>query len=148
MEVILIQNVEKIGKTGNLIKVKDGFARNFLLPQKLAVLATAVNLAKIEQEKKKVAILQQQVKAKSTELASRLEGVSITLPVAVIDEEKIYGSISALDIIEALEQEGIPGVAKEAIILDEPIKLLGVYDITVKFAPDVSAVIKVWIVKK
>jgi len=148
MEVILIKDVDNIGRAGSVIKVKDGFARNFLLPRKFAVLVTSSNLRRIEEEKKKATNLKQEAKEKSIELGSRLDEVSITLPVAVHDEDKLYGGISAIDIIEALKQEGISGIDKDSVILDEPIKELGVYDIAIRLESEVAAKIKVWIVKK
>jgi large subunit ribosomal protein L9 len=148
MEVILIQDVDKFGKTGSVIKVKDGFARNFLLPRNLAIPATPAGLKRIEQEGRRVIQLQEREKEKALNLSNRLNGISVTISVATHDEEKLYGSISAADIIEALNQEGISEVTSEAVILDEPIKSIGVYDIIIRLYPEVSAKIKVWVVKK
>ena len=148
MKVILIKDVNEIGKTGSVIKVKDGFARNFLFPRKLAMLATAVNLKVVEQEKEKAIKLKALEKEKKLALGNRLNGVSVTIPVAVHDEDKLYAAISASDIIEALKQEGISEIDKQAVVLSSPIKSLGVYDIAVNLDQEVSAKIKVWIVKK
>ena len=148
MEVILIQDVGKIGKTGSVIKVKRGFARNFLFPRNLAIPATSVNIKKIEQEAKRVINLRQREKDEALNLSNRLKGISITIPVAIHDEDKLYGSISAVDIIESIKQEGITEVEKEAVILDSPIKTTGVYDVTIMLHPEVSAKIKVWVVQR
>jgi large subunit ribosomal protein L9 len=148
MEIILTQDVDKIGKTGSVMKVKDGFARNFLFPRNLAIPATPANLKRIEQEAKMVANLRQQQKEKAETLCERLNGISITVPAVTHDEEKLYGSVSSADIIEALNQEGISEFTKEAVVLDEPIKSIGVYDVTIRLHPEVSAKIKVWVVKK
>jgi len=148
MEVILTQDVDKFGKRGKLIKVKDGFARNFLFPRNLAILATPANLKKFEQETKRLASLRQQEKEKALNLSNHLNGLSITIPVAVYDEEKLYGSVSSSDIIEALNQEGISEIGREAVILDEPIKSLGVYDVAIRLHPEVTGKIKVWVVKR
>ena len=148
MEVILRQDVDKFGKTGSVIKVKRGFARNFLFPRNLAIPATSTNIKKIEQEAKRVVSLRQREKDEALNLSNRLNGISITIPVAAHDEDRLYGSISAADIIEALNQEAISEVEKEAVILDSPIESIGVYDVMIKLHPEVSAKIKVWVVKK
>ena len=148
MEIILTQDVDKFGKMGSVLKVKEGFARNFLLPRNLAIPATPANLKKIEQEAQRIASLKQREKEEVLNLSNRLNEVSITIPVAAHDEDKLYGSISAADIIEALKQEGISNIAEEAVILDEPIKSIGVYEVGIKLHAEVSAKIKVWVVKK
>ena len=148
MEVILTKDVDKFGKTGSVVKVKRGFARNFLFPNKLAIPATPTNLKKIEQEKERISNLRQREKEKAIDLSSRLNGLSVTIPVATHDDEELYGSIGAYEIIEALNQEGITEVTREAVILAEPIKSIGVYDVMIKLHPEVSAKIKVWVVKK
>lgn len=148
MQVILIHDVDKFGQTGSVIKVKDGFARNFLFPRNLAIPATPANLKRVEQEREKITNLRQREKEKAETLRNRLNGISITIPVTVHDEDKLYGSISAADIIESLKQEDISEVTSEAVILDEPIKSIGVYDAMIKLHPEVSAKIKVWVVKK
>lgn len=140
--------MDKFGKTGSLIKVKRGFARNFLFPRNLAIPATSTNIRKIEQEAKRVVSLRQREKDEVLNLSNRLNGISITIPVATHDEDRLYGSISAADIIEALNQEGISEVEKEAVILDSPIESIGVYDVMIKLHPEVSAKIKVWVVKR
>lgn len=148
MEIILTQDVDKLGKIGSVIKVKDGFARNFLFPQHLAMPATPANLKKIEQEAKRTADLHQREKEKAESLRNRLNAMSITIPVIAHDEDKLYGSISTSDIIEALNQEGISELTDDAVTLDEPIKSIGVYDVAIRLHPEVSAKIKVWVVKK
>lgn len=140
--------MDKFGKTGSVINVKRGFARNFLFPRNLAIPATSTNIKKIEQEAKRVVSLRQREKDEALNLSNRLNGISITIPVAAHDEDRLYGSISAADIIEALNQEAISEVEKEAVILDSPIESIGVYDVMIKLHPEVSAKIKVWVVKK
>ncbi|MFC1658469.1 50S ribosomal protein L9 [Candidatus Omnitrophota bacterium] len=149
MEVILTQDLDKFGKTGSVIKVKKGFARNFLFPRNLAVVATPGNLKKIEQEARRIANLRERDKEKAQSLCGRLEGMSVTIPVAIHDEDQLYASITPVDIIKFLNQEGISGVEKEEqVILDEQIKSTGVYGATVKLHPEVTARIKVWVVKR
>jgi len=147
MEVILIQDVDKIGKSNSVVKVKDGFARNFLFPRNLAMAATPANLKKIEQEKEKITILRKKQREQAESLSKRLDGMSITIPVSTHDEDKLYGSVGASNIIEALKQEGIADIPKEAVILEEQIKATGVYEVMIKLHPEVDVKIKVWVVK-
>lgn len=147
MEVILKKDIEKCGKNGSVIKVKDGFARNFLFPRKLAVPVTPVNLERIEQEKKKNEIIKQQKRTQALELSNRLKTMSITISAQTHDEDKLFGSINASNIVDALKDEGIVNIDKDAVILDEPIKTTGVYEVSVKLHPDVTAKMKIWVVK-
>jgi large subunit ribosomal protein L9 len=148
MKVILVQDVSKFGKSGSVIKVKDGFARNFLFPRNLAVAATSGNLKKAEQEKKRIESLRQQEKEQAENLAKSLSGVSITIAAQTHNEDKLYGSISSLDILTALKEEGITEIGRDAVILEEPIKTTGVYEVEIRLHPEVTAKIKVWIVKR
>ena len=148
MEVILVQDVGKFGKSGSVIKVKDGFARNFLFPRNLAVPATPGNLKKVEQEKKRIENLRQQEKEWAENLAKRLSGLSITIPAQVHNEDKLYGSIGSSEIVSALKEEGITEVERDAVILDESIKSTGVYDVKIRLHQEVIVTIKVWIVKR
>lgn len=148
MEVILTQDIEKIGKAGTVVKVKDGFARNLLFPKGLAMRVTAVNLKKLEQDKQKLARESAKKKQEALAIKERLDVLSLTISaMAQEDGEGLYGSVSALDISNALKEEGIE-MDKNLIILSEPIKTLGIYEIAVKLHPEVSAKVKVWIVKK
>ncbi len=147
MEVILKQDVDKIGKAGNTVKVKGGFARNFLIPNGLAVPLTQVNLKKLEQEKQVKLQESEKVKKSAEELKNRLINLSLTIPALIQEENKLYGSITAQDIAAALSEEGFE-IDKNSVLLHEPIKSLGIYEVPVKLHPDVSANIKVWVVKK
>ena len=147
MEVILIQDVDRLGKSGSVVKVKDGFARNFLIPNKLAVPKTSENLNKIEQEKQKKTLLSEKVKKNAEEQAKRLSGFSLTMPVLTLEDDRLYGSISAQDIVAGLKDEGVE-VDKSSVVLTEPIKSLGIYEVALKLHPEVTAAVKVWVVKK
>jgi large subunit ribosomal protein L9 len=147
MEVILKQDVDKLGKVGSILKVKDGFARNFLIPNKLAVPLTPENLKKLQEEKKRKIMELEKAKNECLKEAQRLEGLSITLPALVHEEEKLYGSITAQDIALALKEEGFV-IDKNSILLEEPIKSLGIYEVSIRLHPEVLTKIKVWIVKK
>jgi large subunit ribosomal protein L9 len=147
MDVILRKDIERLGKAGTRLKVKDGYARNYLLPRNLAFLASESNLKKVQDEMNRVQIRKEKEIINLREIAAKLEGVSCTVIAHAIDEKKIYGSIDKEAIKSAMEAEGFKIEAK-SIVLDEPIKELGVYDIAVNFQPDISAKIKVWVVKK
>ena len=147
MRIILCEEVRKLGKVGDVVKVKDGFARNFLIPQKKAYPATPENLKKIEQEKKKRSALENQLKTQAEELAGKLKGLSVTVPVEVNDLEKLYGSVTEIDIAKALEGEG-HAIDKKMIVLEKPIEELGIYEVQVTLHREVSAPIRVWVTKK
>ncbi len=118
MEVILKRDIEGLGKSGCTLKVKDGFARNFLLPKKLAVAATPDNFKKLEQEKLRKTQEIEAVKKESLNLKEKLEGLSLTIPALTQEgeEEKLYGSVNAQDIIEALKEEGFE-IDKNCLLL-------------------------------
>jgi large subunit ribosomal protein L9 len=147
MEVILKKDVTNIGKAGTLVKVKEGFARNFLFPQHLAEVATPAALKKLEEERTLKLALSEKLKQEAIGVKERLAGVALTISALTQSEEKLYGSIQAQEITAALEAEGI-AIEKSAIELAEPIKSLGIYEIPVKLHPEVTAKVKLWVVKK
>ena len=147
MEVILTKDVEKIGKAGTVVKVKDGFARNFLLPGGFALPVTAGNIKKLEAEKQKKSEQAEKVKNEALALKERLAALSLTIPATSQDEEKLYGSITSHDISVALKEEGLD-IDKSIIQLLEPIKKLGIYEVPIKLHSEVIAQVKIWIVKK
>lgn len=147
LKVVLRSDVPGIGRAGDVKQVKDGFARNFLLPQNLAVMATDHALKQMELEQKKRQARLTREKKKAEELALKLNGFSLTMAVEVNEEEKLYGSLTAQDIQKSLAGEGID-VDKKCILLETPLKALGIYDIDVRLHPDVTVKIKVWVVKK
>lgn len=147
MEVILKQDVDKIGSAGSVVKVKDGFARNFLLPNKLAVILTPANLKRLEEEKQNKAEMQEKIKKDAEALASKLASLSLTIPVLTGEDEKLYGSITTQEIADSLREEGI-SLDKNQILLDESVKSLGIYEVPVKLHTEVTAKVKIWVVKK
>ncbi len=147
MKVILIEDVKNVGSMGDVMDVKSGFARNFLLPRNLARLATDANLKNIEDIKKKKLLALGKEKAQAEELKEKLAQVSCTVSVEAGDDDKIFGSVTAQDIAEALEQEGY-SLDKRKIVIEEPIKKLGVYHVSIKIHPEVTGEVKVWVVKK
>ena len=147
MEVILIQDVHKLGKIGDVVKVKEGHARNLLLPQNLAYPATAANLKRIEQEKKKRLAQYEEKKKEAMTLAEKLNKVSCTLTVEVNDLEKLYGAISSTEIAKALDQEGFK-IDKKDVVFEKPIEELGIFEVGVRLHSEVLAKIRVWVTKK
>lgn len=147
MEVILSQDVPNVGKSGAVVKVKDGYARNFLFPQKIAYPATPENLKRIQQTQKKRQA-ENEVKQKEAEqLAEKLAKVSCTVAVEVNDLEKMYGSVTDVEIVKALEVEGFK-IDKKDILLEKSIEELGIYDVSVKLHSEVTAKVRVWVTKK
>ena len=147
MEVILNQDIDRIGKTGHIVKVKDGFARNFLIPNGLAMPVTPANLKKLEQEKQLKTLQLEKAKREAEELKAKLAHLSLTIPVLTHEEDKLYASITVQDLTTALSEEGF-NIDKNSIVLEEPIKALGIYEVSVNLHPEISAKIKVWIVKQ
>ena len=147
MKLILRQDYESLGEAGNIVNVKPGFARNFLIPKGLAMLATDKNLKKFENDKKQMFWRQEKEKRQSEELAKTLENVSCTITVQVGEEDKMFGSVTSQNIAEALESQGYT-IDRRKIILDDPIKSLGIYSVPIKLHSDVEAKVKVWVVKE
>ncbi|MBL7157202.1 MAG: 50S ribosomal protein L9 [Candidatus Omnitrophica bacterium] len=147
MKVILLQDLKKLGKEGDTVKVKDGYARNYLFPRKLATPHNAQTLKSLEVKKKKTERLLKKEKVKAEELAKTLSQLSLTVSMESGAEDKLFGSITPETIFQALNQEGIH-VDKKSIIIAEPIKKLGVYNVEVRLHPGVKQSVRVWVVKK
>jgi large subunit ribosomal protein L9 len=147
MKVILRENFESLGQIGDVVDVKDGFARNYLLPRKIAYAAIKGNIRSLEEEKKNLAKKKEQEIKVAENMASELEKVSVTIPVQVGEEDKIFGSVTSQMISEALQEKGY-NVDKRKIEIDETIKSLGIYSVTVKLHASVNAKIKVWVVRE
>ena len=147
MEVILTQDIQKLGRLGEVVKVNDGFARNFLFPQNLAYLATANNLRKIELQQKKRKETYEKQKQMALELAEKLSKVSCTVSVEVNDLDKLYGAVTEAEILKAIEAEG-QQVDKKALVIEKPIEELGIFEIGIKLHPEVIAKIRLWVTKK
>ncbi len=147
IKVILKEDVAGLGRAGDAQQVKDGFARNYLFPRNLALLATEHSLKQIETEQKNRVAKGELERKKAEGLAAQLAGLSVTIAAEVNEEEKLYGSLTAVDIVKAIEVEGV-ALGKKSIVLGSPIKELGIYDIDVKLHPDVTSKVKVWVVKK
>lgn len=147
MEVILRQTVENLGNPGDVVKVKNGFARNYLLPRGLAYEATPGNLKRIQQEKDRLEAAENTRKMTAQELAAKLEQVSLTFSARVGEEGKLFGSVTSSDIAHQLEAQGFH-LEKRQIDLHEPIKALGVYRVPVRLHAEVKPEIRVWVIKQ
>ncbi len=147
MEVILRHAVENLGKPGDVVKVKNGYARNYLLPHNLAYEATPGNLKRIQQERERLEAAENTRRGSAQDVATKLEQVSLTFSARVGDEGKLFGSVTAADIAQQLEQQGFH-LEKRQIDLHEPIKSLGVYRVPVRLHADVKPEIRVWVIKQ
>jgi len=147
MEVILIKDVETIGKTGQVVNVKDGYGRNYLIPNKLALESSPQALKMLDSLKKKREKEELKKKQEAEELSKKIAALSCTISVEAGVEDKIFGAVTTDMIKNHLRQEKIE-VDKKQIILEEPIKKLGVYQVPVKLHPDVTATLRIWVVKK
>ncbi|MHB2147543.1 50S ribosomal protein L9 [Calditrichota bacterium LG25] len=147
MEIILRQDYQNLGKTGDVVKVKDGYARNYLIPKGIAYIATKENKKRLENELKVKSLRVEKEKLAADELAKKLANVSCTIPVQVGEEDKLFGSVTSQNIADALAAQGI-NVDRRKIQLEEPIKSLGIYSVPIKLHPEVEATVKVWVVKE
>ena len=142
MKVILIEELRGLGTRGDIVSVKDGYARNFLIPKKLAREATPGNLKSIDQERKKWALLAQQEREVAQRAAESVKGIKVTVTKRVGEHGQLFGSVTANEIADALHEKGIE-VDKRRIELAHPIKTLGTHDVEVKLHKDVAAHIQV-----
>jgi len=142
MKVILREDVVNLGRSGEVVTVKDGYGRNYLLPRKMAVLANERNIRQLEHEKTVIAARQEKLKTGAQQTAKGLESVQVKITRKVGEQDKLYGSVTALDIAEALAAKG-QRVDRRTIHLPEPIKSVGVFEVEVRLHRDVSAKIKV-----
>lgn len=147
MEIILRQGVENLGKPGDVVKVKAGYARNYLLPHGLAYEATPGNLKRIQQERERLEAAENDRRTTAQGFAEQLEQVSLTFSARVGEEGKLFGSVTAADIAQQLEAQGYH-IEKRQIDLHEPIKALGVYRVPVRLHADVKPEVRVWVIKQ
>jgi large subunit ribosomal protein L9 len=145
MKIILRQDHHKLGKIGDVIEVKDGYARNFLIPRKIAYAATDGSIIALEEEKKQHGDREKRAHRNAEKLAKELEKISVTLKVKVGEDEKLFGSVTSQMIADSLQEKGIT-IDKRIIELEEPIKALGIYTVNVKLHTEVTGKVKVWVV--
>ena len=147
MKIILKENIEKLGDKNEIVNVKDGYARNYLFPKNLALKATKSNVNVIEEldrvkEKKEKSVIRTAQK-----LADKLKNISITVSTEAGEDEKIFGSVTTQQIAELLDEKGFK-IDKHQIIIETPIKNLGVFNISIKIHKEITAEVKLWVVKK
>jgi large subunit ribosomal protein L9 len=147
MEVILREDVEKLGARGELVKVKDGFARNFLLPRRKAVMASEANKKIVEQERQSWLRKEAKVQADAADLGKLLAGVTLEFARKAGEEDHLFGSVTAMDIEEGLAKKNFT-IERKKIQLDEPLKTLGEHKVAVKLHREVSVEITVNVVKE
>ncbi len=147
VEVILLDDVDSLGTIGDTVRVADGYARNFLLPRNLAAEVTPENLRRLEARKR---ALQKEYEERiniAQSVAQRISQESVTIPVEATEDDKLYGSVAEQQIADALKEHGIE-IEREAVLMDEHIRELGVYNIDIHLHPEVKTTLKVWVVRK
>lgn len=147
MKVILRKNFEQLGQIGDMVDVKDGFARNFLIPRNIAFAAQKGNMRALEEEKKQLAKKKVKELQAAEKLAGELEKISVTIPVKVGEEDKIFGTVTTQMIADFIKEKGYE-IDRRRIEIVEPIKSLGIYSVNIKLHPTVTAVVKTWVVRE
>ncbi len=148
VEVIIVENIPTLGQIGDVVKVAPGYARNYLIPKGLAILATKKNLKAFEEQRKMLLKKRELFKQHLAGVAEKLNEVVIALKRKVAEDTKLYGSVSAMDIVEALHEMGFPEIHRKNVVLDQPIKNLGEYEIPIKIDADIKAKVKVVVEKE
>ncbi|MGQ9656160.1 MAG: 50S ribosomal protein L9 [Thermodesulfobacteriota bacterium] len=147
MKVILVEDVEDLGRAGEILNVKDGYGRNYLIPRKKALPATPQNIQKMEKMKKEMEAARSKARSDAEKLSERIRSLSVTLSRKAGEGEKLFGSVTSLDIQRALKEQGIE-VDRKKILLQEPIKSLGVFHVPVRLHPEVTTEVKVWVIQE
>ena len=147
MQVILRDDLDNLGKSGEVVNVKPGYARNYLLPRGLAIKATAGDIKRVEHEKRVIAARTAKLAKESQAEADKLSAVSVSIAVAVGEDDRLYGSVTSRDVAEALKDRGVI-IDPKKVVLDEPLKALGLAEVPIKVGRGVTASVKVWVVKK
>ena len=147
MKVILLKDIETLGSAGEVVEVKNGYGRNFLIPRNEALVATAANMAQFESRRKQQETLSERDRRAAEALAKKLQEESITAQVKVGEEDRLFGSVTAQNIAELLDEKGYE-IDRRAIHLEDPIRELGVYNVEVRLHPEVTTTVKLWVVKE
>lgn len=147
MRLILRTDIEQLGKRGEVVKVAPGYGRNYLVPKGLAYEYSESNLQRVEKERKVLQVRQLKERHDAEELGRKIGGVSCTIVKKVGESDTLYGSVTNADIADALHKEGY-SVDRRRIVLEEPIKALGIYSVPIRLHPDVTCDLKVWVVKE
>ena len=146
MDIILLKDYDGLGESGDVVAVKPGFARNKLIPEGIALRASKRNIAIAEERKMVNKNRQKRQEASNEAILKKLSKTEITIEAQVGDEDKMFGSVTALDIHKSLEQKGVI-VDRNTILLDEPIKALGIYHVPVRVTPELTGDIKIYVIK-
>ena len=147
MKVILRKNFDQLGKVGDVVNVKDGYARNYLIPRQIAYQATVGNIRALDEEKKQIQKRDAKELEEAQKLQVELEKVSVTIPVKVGEEDKIFGTVTSQMIVDGLKEKGFE-LDKRKVEITEPIKALGIYSVAVKLHSNVTATVKTWVVRE
>ena len=147
MKIILKKDIDRLGKTGEIVQVADGYARNYLIPKGLAFAAISRNMAAYKEEKKQRAVRDNKAKRDAEGVAKELERISLTAAVSVGDEDRMFGSVTSQTIANLLQEKGYD-IDRRKILLDDSIRALGIYNVPIRLLPDVEAKVKVWVVKE
>ena len=146
MELILREDVQGLGIRGDVVSVKAGYARNYLLPKGLALLATETQKRVLEKESKLREIRDEKMRSNLSATAEKMTDLSTTIVVQAGEEDKLYGSVTAHDIAEAIVKQGFE-IDQKQVVLDEPIKKLGIYTVPIRLHREIEVAVKVWVVK-
>jgi large subunit ribosomal protein L9 len=147
MEIILLEDVPSLGKVGDLVRVSDGYGRNYLIPKKLAIKATPNDKKRLEHEKRLAQDKVDKIQRDAGKLAKRIEEFSCTISKPVGESGKLFGAVTSKDIEQYLNENGFE-IDRKKIELEEPIKNLGVYTIPIRLSPDVTVNLKLWVVRE
>jgi len=147
MQVILKQKVQGLGDRGDVVKVKEGYARNFLFPKGLALISTPSQRRVLDEESRLHVVRDVKLKQSVQALAEKMKGLSCTLVVQAGEEDKLYGSVTGHDIAKAISDQGF-AIDHKQVVLEEPIKKLGVYSVSVRLHREVEVPVKIWVVKE
>jgi len=147
VKVILLKDIESLGLAGEVVEVKNGYGRNFLIPRSEALIASTANMAQFESRRKQQETLAERDLRATEALAKKLEAESLTAQVKVGEEDRLFGSVTAQHIAELLGEKGYQ-IDRRAILLEDPIRELGVYNVEVRLHPEVATAVKLWVVKQ
>ncbi|MCM8816849.1 MAG: 50S ribosomal protein L9 [Candidatus Omnitrophica bacterium] len=148
MKIILVRDVKNLGGEGEVIEVKDGYARNYLIPHGFAIEANEKNIKKVEQIKRQAALRKEKLLKEAESLQKKLNKISVTIDANAGEEDKLFGSVTAEDIVLSLKSQHNIEIDKHQIKIDEPIKKLGIYKVPIHLIGDINAELKVWVVQK
>ncbi len=143
----MIEDVDDLGRAGEILNVKDGYGRNYLIPKKKALPATPQNIQKMERMKKDLEAARSKARAEAERLSERIRSLSVTFSRKAGEGDKLFGSVTSMDIQRALKEQGVE-VDRKRILLHEPIKSLGVFHVPVRLHADVTTEVKVWVIQE